>query len=74
MKGFTVAVIWGFVVMLVLSITYPIWNWAIGFIVTSAGGDSVTVLLADIIFVIMCIAIIGAIFLYRSNPGIDRFG
>ena len=74
MKGFTVAMVWGFVLMIVLSITYPIWSFAVNHIVTAAGGDSVTVLLADAIFLIMCLAVIGAIMLHRSNPGIDRYG
>lgn len=73
MKGVTVAIIWGFVVMLVLGITYPIWSFAISLITTAAGGDSVTVLLVDCIFVVMCLAIIGAILLHQNNPNIDRY-
>ena len=72
MKGFAVAMLWGFVLLLVLGLTYPIWSWSINSIVTSAGGDAFSVLLADTIFVIICIATLGAIVLYKSNPRLDN--
>lgn len=71
MKGFSVALLWGFMMLLILGITYPVWSWAISQITTAAGGDAFSVLLADAVFVIMCLATLGAIIMYRSNPTID---
>lgn len=71
MKGYSVAILWGFMMLLVLGITYPIWSFAINHITTAAGGDAFTVILADAIFVIICIATLGAVILYKDNPRID---
>jgi len=47
------------------------WSWGIETIVTQAGGDAVTVLFTKAIFVVLAIAVVGGITLYRQRPEID---
>jgi len=47
------------------------WSFGINQIVTHAGGDAVTALFAQAIFVVLAIAVISGIALYRQRPEID---
>ena len=71
-KGVLVAMLTSVFLFAVLSITFPIWSNLIGRIVSAAGGDEFTVLLANSVFFIICMSILGAIALYRNRPEIDR--
>lgn len=67
MKGFVVASIWTVVILSILYLTHFMWSWAINEIVTNAGGDQLTVLLAQTIFVVLIFGVIGAIWFFRGH-------
>jgi hypothetical protein len=67
MKGFVVALVWSFILLGILSITHPMWAFAINSIVTSAGGDQLTALTVQIVFVVLALGVVAAIWIFRGE-------
>jgi len=66
MKGFVLASIWTIIILSILYLTHNMWSFGINEIVTHAGGDQFTILLAQTTFVVLVFAVIGAIWFYRG--------
>lgn len=66
MKGQIVPLLWTFVLLAILYATHPMWSWSINSIVTSAGGDQLTGLLVQLVFVLLVFAIIAAVWIFRG--------
>lgn len=67
MKGLVVALVWSFILLAILSVTSPMWTFAINSIVTSAGGDQMTALAVQMIFVVLSLGVVAAIWIFRGE-------
>lgn len=75
MKGLTVALIWALLILIVFAVTIEMWVFAVDELIdqtqTTTYTDEVTQLFAQIILVVLTLAVIMGVWLYRRRPEID---
>lgn len=75
MKGLTVALIWALLILIVFAVTIEMWVFAVDELITQTQTptytDEVTQLFAQIILVVLTLAVIMGVWLYRRRPEID---